>query len=86
MQCCQQPDNPNHFDELRTRSGLARFSADMLHHLFIRHDVYGTSGIRLAVDPRINKAHVPKDGCICGKTGVATAALRWPRRERDTRS
>lgn len=53
---------PSRFDELKTRTGLARFIADMMHHLIIRHEVYGTSGVRLALDPRINKVQVPKDG------------------------
>ncbi|QDV81761.1 DUF3488 domain-containing protein [Planctomycetes bacterium TBK1r] len=53
---------PARFGELRTRQGLARFIADMMHHLIIRHEVYGTSGVRLALDPRINKVQVPKDG------------------------
>ncbi len=33
-----------------------------MHHLIIRHEVYGTTGVRLALDPRINKVQVPKDG------------------------
>lgn len=57
---------PGRFDELKTRSGLARFIADMMHHLIIRHEVYGTSGVRLALDPRINKVQVPKDGGTYG--------------------
>ncbi|QDT03107.1 hypothetical protein K227x_14870 [Rubripirellula lacrimiformis] len=57
---------PNRFDQLKTRSGLARFIADMMHHLIIRHEVYGTSGVRLALDPRINKVQVPKDGGTYG--------------------
>ena len=38
----------------------------MMHHLIIRHEVYGTSGVRLALDPRINKVQVPKDGGTYG--------------------
>jgi hypothetical protein len=57
----QQP-LPARYDELRTRTGLARFISDTMHHLIIRHEVYGTTGVRLALDPRINKVQVPKDG------------------------
>ncbi|MEZ6091840.1 MAG: hypothetical protein R3C05_28315 [Pirellulaceae bacterium] len=57
---------PTRFAELKTRSGLARFIADMMHHLIIRHEVYGTSGVRLALDPRINKVQVPRDGGAYG--------------------
>ena len=41
---------------------MARFIADTMHHLIIRHEIYGTSGVRLSLDPRINKVQVPKDG------------------------
>jgi hypothetical protein len=57
----QQPI-PSRYDSLQTKQGLARFIADTMHHLIIRHEVYGTSGVRLALDPRINKVQVPKDG------------------------
>lgn len=57
----QQP-LPDRFHQFKTRKGLARFIADTMHHLIIRHEVYGTSGVRLALDPRINKVQVPKDG------------------------
>tara|TARA_R110002049_G_scaffold46487_1_gene135214 strand:- start:178151 stop:179632 length:1482 start_codon:yes stop_codon:yes gene_type:complete len=57
---------PDRFDKLERRAGLARFIADMMHHLIIRHEVYGTSGVRLALDPRINKVQVPKDGGAYG--------------------
>lgn len=57
---------PDRFDDLKTRTGLARFIADTMHHLIIRHEVYGTSGVRLALDPRINKVQVPKDGGTYG--------------------
>jgi hypothetical protein len=53
---------PKRYARLETRSGLARFIADTMHHLIIRHEVYGTSGVRLSLDPRINKVQVPKDG------------------------
>lgn len=53
---------PARYERLTTRAGLARFISDTMHHLIIRHEVYGTSGVRLALDPRINKVQVPKDG------------------------
>ena len=53
---------PKRYDEFHTRSGLARFISDTMHHLIIRHEVYGTSGVRLSLDPRISKVQVPKDG------------------------
>lgn len=57
----QQP-LPDRYQKFQTRDGLARFIADTMHHLIIRHEVYGTTGVRLALDPRINKVQVPKDG------------------------
>ncbi len=53
---------PARYAKFKTRSGLSRFIADTMHHLIIRHEVYGTTGVRLALDPRINKVQVPKDG------------------------
>lgn len=50
------------YAQLSTRQGLIRFIADIMHHLIIRHEVYGTSGVRLALDQRINQVQVPKDG------------------------
>ena len=57
----QQP-LPARYRRFETKAGLARFIADTMHHLIIRHEVYGTTGVRLALDPRINKVQVPKDG------------------------
>lgn len=53
---------PGRYDDLKTKSGLSRLIADLMHHLIIKHEIYGTSGVRLALDPRINKVQVPKDG------------------------
>ncbi|MCY2977135.1 MAG: hypothetical protein NTU79_00490 [Planctomycetota bacterium] len=50
------------YEKLSTRLGLTRLISDTMHHLIIRHEVYGTSGVRLALDPRINQVQVPKDG------------------------
>lgn len=56
----QQP-LADRYGKLATKRGLARFIADLMHHLIIRHEIYGTSGVRLSLDPRINKVQVPKD-------------------------
>lgn len=56
---------PARYARLETKTGLATFIADTLHHLIVRHEVYGTSGVRLSLDPRINKVQVPKDGGPC---------------------
>jgi hypothetical protein len=53
---------PSRYHHFQDKAGLARFISDTMHHLIIRHEVYGTSGVRLALDPRINKVQVPKDG------------------------
>ena len=53
---------PRRYEKLKTKTGLARFVSDTIHHLVIRHEVYGTTGVRLSLDPRINKVQVPKDG------------------------
>lgn len=57
----QQP-LPARYHQFQTRAGLSRFISDTMHHLIIRHEVYGTTGVRLALDPRINQVQVPKDG------------------------
>ncbi len=53
---------PERYKDFKTRAGVARFASDTIHHLVIRHQVYGTTGIRAALDPRISKTQVPKDG------------------------
>ncbi len=58
---------PARYDAFATKKGLARFAADTIHHCTVRHQVYGTTGIKAALDPRISKTQVPKDG---GTTGV----------------
>ena len=40
--------------------------ADTIHHTVIRHEIYGTSGVRGALDPRLTKVQVPKDGGTYG--------------------
>ena len=52
---------PKRYENLRTRKGVARFAADTIHHAVIRHQVYGTTGIRAALDPRISTTQVPRD-------------------------
>ena len=53
---------PRRYDDFTTRAGVARFAADTIHHLVVRHQVYGTTGVRAAMDPRISKVQVPRDG------------------------
>lgn len=52
---------PDRYDDLKTRAGLSRWASDTIHHLVVRHQVYGTSGVRAAMDPRISTTQVPKD-------------------------
>ncbi|MGB1241530.1 MAG: hypothetical protein ACPG49_03350 [Chitinophagales bacterium] len=52
---------PKRYDELQTKSGLSRWISDTMHHLIVRHQVYGTTGINSAIDPRISSPQVPKD-------------------------
>jgi hypothetical protein len=53
---------PKRYDGFKSRKGVARFAADTIHHTVIRHQVYGTTGIRAALDPRISTTQVPRDG------------------------
>lgn len=52
---------PERYDDLKTKKGLSRWASDTMHHLIIRHQVYGTTGINAAIDPRIGSTQVPKD-------------------------
>ena len=52
---------PERYNGFQTRQGIARFAADTIHHTVVRHQVYGTTGIRAALDPRISTTQVPKD-------------------------
>ena len=58
---------PARYDNFQTKQGVARWAADTIHHLVVRHQVYGTTGVRAALDPRINTTQVPRDG---GTPGV----------------
>ena len=58
---------PDRHEDLKTIKGLSRWASDTIHHLIIRHQVYGTTGINSAIDPRISSPQVPKDG---GTPGV----------------
>lgn len=58
---------PARYDGFQTKKGVARFAADTIHHAVIRHQVYGTTGIRAALDPRISTTQVP---CDLGTPGV----------------
>jgi len=52
---------PARYEGFQTRRGVARFAADTMHHCVVRHQVYGTTGIRAALDPRISSTQVPRD-------------------------
>ncbi len=70
---------PERYDDLKTKKGVSRWASDTIHHLVVRHQVYGTSGINSALDPRISSPQVPKDSGTPGVdewrslTGVALA-------------
>jgi hypothetical protein len=53
---------PARYHDFKTKIGVARFAADTIHHLVIRHQVYGTAGVRASMDPRISQTQVPRDG------------------------
>jgi hypothetical protein len=53
---------PARYEGFQTKAGVARFASDTMHHAVVRHQVYGTTGIRAALDPRISKVQVPMDG------------------------
>ena len=52
---------PERYQLFKTKQGLARFAADTMHHTVVRHQVYGTTGIRAALDPRISSTQIPLD-------------------------
>jgi len=52
---------PERYENFKTKKGVARFAADTIHHAVIRHQVYGTTGIKAAMDPRISTTQVPRD-------------------------
>ena len=52
---------PDRYDAFQTKKGVARFAADTIHHMVVRHQVYGTAGVRAALDPRISQSQVPRD-------------------------
>ena len=53
---------PARYANFKTRAGVARFAADTIHHMVVRHQVYGTTGVKAAMDPRISKVQLPRDG------------------------
>ena len=57
---------PARYERFQTKGGLARFAVDSIHHMVIRHQVYGTTGVP-GLDPRIATTQVPRDG---GTQGV----------------
>ena len=52
---------PERYESLETKAGVARYAADTIHHLVVRHQVYGTTSVKAALDPRISKVQVPRD-------------------------
>lgn len=58
---------PERYDKFQSKAGVSLWAADTIHHMVVRHQVYGTSGIRAAMDPRISSTQIPKDG---GTPGV----------------
>lgn len=57
---------PARYDAFKTKAGVARFASDTISHLVIRHQVYGTTAVKAAMDPRISVTQVPRDGGTCG--------------------
>lgn len=57
---------PGRYDALKSKAGLSRFCSDTIHHLVIRHQVYGTTGVP-GLDPRVATTQIPRDG---GPPGV----------------
>jgi hypothetical protein len=58
---------PARYHALRTKAGVARYALDTIHHLVVRHQIYGTTSVRAGLDPRISATQVPRDG---GPPGV----------------
>lgn len=52
---------PNRYQAFKTKEGVARFAADTIHHTVVRHQVYGTTGVKAALDPRIGSPQIPRD-------------------------
>ncbi|HAB39939.1 MAG TPA: hypothetical protein DCE52_18395 [Rhodobacteraceae bacterium] len=58
---------PERYDNFQSKKGVARFAADTIHHIVVRHQVYGTCGVRAALDPRVSQTQVP---CDAGTTSI----------------
>ena len=52
---------PERYESFATKQGVARYAADTIHHMVVRHQVYGTTSVKAALDPRISKTQVPRD-------------------------
>ena len=52
---------PERYDNFQSKEGVARFASDTIHHTVIRHQVYGTTGVKAALDPRIGSPQIPTD-------------------------
>ena len=76
---------PDRYDQFQTKKGVSRWATDTIHHLVVRHQVYGTTGINAAMDPRISSSQIPKDRGTPGVdewrslmcVGLATACARF---------
>lgn len=53
---------PQRFHNFTTKKGLVRYISDTINHLCVRHEVYGTTGVSGALDPRLNCSQTPRDG------------------------
>ena len=53
---------PERYEQFQSLHGIVTFVADTIHHLVIRHHVYGTSGTVMAFDPRLGFTQTAKDG------------------------
>jgi hypothetical protein len=75
---------PPRYAKLQSKAGVSRFISDTVHHLVVRHQVYGTTGVP-GLDPRIATTQVPRDGGTAGvdewrslaSVALATAHARF---------
>lgn len=76
---------PERYEAFKTKKGLSRWASDTIQHMVVRHQVYGTTGVRAAMDPRISSPQIPKDGGTPGvdewrsliSVALATARARF---------
>lgn len=76
---------PRKYEDLKTKRGLVLFVSDTIHHLVIRHQVYGTTAVKAAMNPMISNTQVPRDSGTPGvdewrsliSVALATARARF---------